>query len=240
MSAPLRLTDEELVLLGGEHPVVELPFLGSLDVDQRSLAVTIAYRALFARGAVAADGSIEVPEHILDLLAGRSAGHEVLAMTGTDLRSEVWTARYLHRLDGMWLVEDVATDGVHEFAAVQQDALEQTVREWVEPLEPIAAQGDPVPVSRLAEPWGRVRFKLDISLVVMPAERGRLVGVLGGDLGTWLTDVDPATPGEIELEPTDLNRIVARVLALLPPDIDQPAATDTTASRLSVGGTMTG
>lgn len=236
MSAPLRLTDEELVLLGGEHPVVELPFLAGLDVDQRSLAVTVAYRALFARGAVAADGSIEVPEHILDLLSGRSGEHEVLAMTGTDLRTEVWTARYLHRLDELWLVEDVGADGVHEFAAIQQDGVQQAVREWVEPLNPIAAHGDPVPVSRLAEPWGQVRFRLDITLVVPAAERGRLVGVLGGERGTWLTDVDPSTPGEIELEPTDLRRIVSRVLSLIPPD----AISDATRSPAHAGGTMTG
>ena len=42
----LRLTDEELVLLGAEHPAVELPFLAGLKESERSVAIAVAYRSL--------------------------------------------------------------------------------------------------------------------------------------------------------------------------------------------------
>lgn len=228
MTTPLRLTDEELVLLGGEHPAVELPFLQALDVAERSLAVAVTYRGLYARGAVTADGSVEVPQHVLDLLAARSAGGPVLVLTGTDLPTDTWAGRYLHLLDPAWLVEDVTADGVHEFGVAEPDTVDRVVREWVAPLEPVAAQGAPVPVSRSAEPWGDLRFRIDVTLHLRRGGRGRLIGVLGGDRGTWLTDVEPGTPGELEVEPTDLDRIVRRILSLLP----QTAGTRR-------GGTMT-
>ena len=212
----LRLTDEELVLLGAEHPAVELPFLAGLKESERSVAIAVAYRSLISHDAVGDDGAIRVPGHLLDLVQARQDAETVFALTGTDLRRECWTGRYLIGIDDLLLVEDVGSDGLHTFQFVEPHTLPGLVHDWVAPLEPIAAQGDPIPVSRLGEPWGELRFRLDATVHRRARPRGRLIGALGGSAGTWLTDVEPGTPGEIELEPTDLDGLVRRLLSLAP------------------------
>lgn len=233
-SPPLRLTDEELVLLGGDHHVVALPFLDVLEPDARSVAMTVAQRALFAHGAMAEDGSIGVPEQILDLLRCRREADASLVLIASDLRRDLWAARYLHCCDGFFVVEDVSADGVHEFGIAAPAAVDDVVRDWIVPLEPLAAQGNPMRVLDAAEPWGDCQFRLDATLHLRGGPRGRLIGVLGGTRGSWLTDVAPQQPGEVELEPVDLDRIVHRIVTLLPTVGD-----DACAGPAGPGGTMT-
>lgn len=217
MTDQLRMTDEELVLLAGEHEVVAAPYLDRLQASERSVALTVAYRALIAHGVAREDGSLAVPDHLVHLLRCRQDADSVLMLVGVDTVSETIAARYFHRLDLSWLVEDVAADGIHEFSVATDDELEAAVREWVEPLDPVAAQGVRQPLMEADQPWGEVRFRLDITLWQRNASADRLIGVLGGAAGTWLTDVVPGTPGEIELQPTDLSGIVAAVVSLTTP-----------------------
>ncbi|MBC9956821.1 hypothetical protein [Yimella sp. cx-51] len=225
----LRLTDEELELLGGAHPLVVQPYLETVDPEARDAVLTTAARSLWAHGvAVSEVGAIQVPEHVVDLLQWRQDAQRVLVVVIGEFTEQeaTETAHYVHSLESAHLVETVTPDGMHAFAVHEGD-LEQLIDAWIRPLDVVPGSGSARTATRLGQPWGQTRLRLDATLW-RPGERaGRLIGALGGAGGTWLTDVEPAEhdamapelgDGEVLLEPTDHPGLVTRILTLIAPE----------------------
>lgn len=211
------LTDEELALLGATHPIVVQPFLEPLDQAQRSLAVSVAGRALVAHGVrLTQDGALELPAQIIDLLRLRQSGRRALVLVA-GFADGVESACYLHDLQGSWLVEDVGAEGMHDFRWVDGPDVHDYVGRWLEALAVVPGSGARLRLDAGEEPWGDFRVRIDATLWRSGQEAGRLIGAIGGSRGTWLTDVTPGGPDEPWLVPTGVDGLCARVLSLLDP-----------------------
>lgn len=159
LRAALTVTEEELLVLthgdlGVVPPRIELP----ADVDQRHLALSVATRALMARGLVApeppvcdrpypsgarselADTTAWVASEPLGLaLCLRSLASCVLALQRVlgphpgGAPDPSAATRYLHLHPGIAVLEDVTDHGMHSLLTIEREHWERAVAEFIVP-----------------------------------------------------------------------------------------------------------
>ncbi|AKU16443.1 hypothetical protein [Luteipulveratus mongoliensis] len=189
-----RLTDEELVLLGAEHPIVVLPHYEELPPASQDVAVRTAHRSLLARGVeVADDGrALRVPQEVSDLLDVRGGAEWVLVVRrrvtvrddswpsgdggpgGAAPTREVETQLYGHLVDDFVLLEEVDATGQHEFHALDVPALDDVLRGHLEHPDVVDGVGSTITLDLEGiahgegdvhlEQLGRVTVQVDATL----------------------------------------------------------------------------
>ncbi|WP_246242445.1 hypothetical protein [Flexivirga aerilata] len=223
----VRLTDEELVLMGASHPAVAAPFLDGLDPAGRQVATQVAYRSLCAHGLEpTADGTaLVVPEGVVSMMQVRAAARAVLFVSRTTPDGQL--VRYHHVGDQIVVLEDVAGDGVHDFALVDHDGLSAALREFVAADGAADGAGPPVVITADAlaageideAPWGEVVAQLDVT-VWRPHtcdDDGPpvLLGFLLGRRGSWCSRNVAGDKAPIELHPVRPAEVAGAIEALM-------------------------
>lgn len=229
-----RLTDEELVLLAVEHPVVVLPDYERLAPAAREVAVRTAHRSLLARGApTSADPDLlAVPQEVSDLLDIRGGAPWVLVIRRAEhvvvdgVERPVQTERYAHLVDDLVLLEDVSADGVHDFFVLDDHALATELQDFLTHDDirdgsprsitfdlPAIAQGrGDVDLTQL----GRLKVEVDATLWRRgPQPAPILLGLLLGVDGCWVTRNTYGAAGPLELQPVLVRDLGATVVELL-------------------------
>ena len=100
------------MLLGATHPLVDSPYLSTLDEGQRAIAARVAYRSLCAHGAVSINGG-ELPDALVTVLEVRESARQVLLVSKST--ADVGVLRYHHFGTSEVVIEDVSDDGIHDF-----------------------------------------------------------------------------------------------------------------------------
>lgn len=237
--APLvQFTDEELLLLGADHPVVDTPYLSSLQPAQRALAAQVAYRSLCSHGAVAVDGGagMELPESYVTMLRLRAAATSVLVVSKATVDAGIM--RYHHLGDDTVVLEDVSDAGAHEFRLVDHRNLVDALRSFCTVDGAADGAGEPVLLRErsfaggdsAAELWGDGVAQFDATVWRAAASSHRPAPVLGfllGSSASWHVH-RVAGPGQddgtVELTPiraTDVAEAIARTL-LIEEDTEEP------------------
>lgn len=218
--APLlvRFTDEELLLLSADHPIVDAPYLSGLDEAQRRLAAQVAYRSLCAHGAVAVDGGkgMELPESVVTMLQVRGSARSALLISKAT--AEVGVLRYHHLGTDMVVIEDVTDDGIHEFRLVEAERLPDEVDAFCTVHGVADGHGEPVSLTVASftagdlaqELWGDGVAQFDATVwraVPDPSREQLLLGVLLGTDGSWSSRRSLVSQEEgdriIEMRPTE-------------------------------------
>ncbi|MDF8263257.1 hypothetical protein [Luteipulveratus flavus] len=229
-----RLTDEELVLLGSEHPAVVLPHYEELSEAAQAVAVRTAHRSLLAHGAEpGADGrSVLVPQEVSDLLDVRHGAEWVLVVRrchnverdGATV-SEV-TTTYAHAVDDFALLEQVGDDGVHEFHGLERRGLAGALQHRLTASGVCEGRGDPVRLDLEAVAHGHGDVGLDrLGPIVVqidatvwrrgPQAAPVLLGVMLGAEGSWATRAAFGERGPVVLEPIGVGDVGGLVAGLL-------------------------
>ncbi|NHN54305.1 hypothetical protein G9U51_00710 [Calidifontibacter sp. DB0510] len=219
--APVRLTDEELVLLNAEHPGVVLPFLDALPAADRRVAVLAAHRALIAHGTpVSSSGALQVPEALVALLRLRRSAPRLLAVDR--ISDEAVASLYLHDLGEVVIAEEVDSSGLHAFAALATpEELPASIERFAALAGSVDGSGRPFTVDLVRgqdlpprSPWGEATVRLEATVRRAGQEREVLLGVLAGDRGTWVTTT-PADGRTLSAEPVAVVEVPHRIAALL-------------------------
>ncbi|RNI23278.1 hypothetical protein EFY87_07585 [Flexivirga caeni] len=206
MTPLVQFTDEELLLLGAEHPVVDAPYLNTLQPAERALAARVAYRSLCSHGAIAVDdgSGLELPESHVTMLQLRAAATTVLVVSRATMCDGVM--RYHHLGADRMVVEDVSDAGAHEFRLVPQHALAATLRQFCAVDGAADGHGPPVTVTEAgfatgdaaAELWGEGLAQFDATVWRADPSHTAPAPVLGYLLGTggsWRVDRDGLAGG---------------------------------------------
>ncbi|BDZ58610.1 hypothetical protein [Barrientosiimonas endolithica] len=228
-----RLTDEELVLLGGTHPLVQLPHHDRLDETEQTQSLRAALRGLRSRGLDLADDgrSVEVPQHLADLLDVRSGARQVLLVQvlrppGPG-RPEPWASdHYAYVVDDFVLLEDVVVEGLHEFWALDLDGLAAALQDRLPDVGAADGTGPPVEAdlpavaagadTTLASLLGTPLLQVDAAVWHAPGTSDpELLAVLLGDRGSCAAAAVAGATGPTELEPLPVAGVGERVVALL-------------------------
>lgn len=231
-----RLSDEELVLLGAEHPLVHLPHHARLAAAEQARAVVGALRGLRARGhEVDSDRrTIALPQYLGDLLDLRSSAGcvlmvQVLVPGPDDREPGIACQHYAFIVDDFVLLEDVSDDGLHDFwgldradlaAALQERSTVAGARDGVgSPLEVdlprIAAGGSRAGVDRLGRPLAQI----DATVWRAPATpEPPLQAIVLGDAGSYVSVATAGAEGPVTLTPIAVSGVGEEVVALLGPD----------------------
>ena len=203
----LDLTDEEVAVLATTEGPVVLPYLGTLEAEERLTATRTAYRSLVARGLLETPTPeqareaerealttgedvvaypVRMPEELARVLTLRAgAGAVVCCALTTALGQEY---RYAHVVEDVVLLEEVTATGLHRLALLDGAGLADHVAGWV--LHPEAVPGagedvvqlvspddDPTPPDELLEQLGAAMLRAD--LVVRVAGDGGSADLLG-------------------------------------------------------------
>lgn len=177
-----RFSDEELVFLDAEHPLVHLPHHDRLDEAGRAAHLRAAERALRTRGHErTADGSaIELPQHVCDLLQVREgAPHVVVAqvMFEDDDGARWMHEHYAYLQDGLLVLEDVDADGLHDFWAADEHELSSLLQDRMPPVGATCTSAPGTPAVGGGEP-----FEVDLAATAAGVDDrsirrlGRVVG----------------------------------------------------------------
>ena len=229
-----HLTDEELVLMGAEHPVVVLPHHEQLSPAAQEVAVRTAHRSLLAHGVeLGPDGrSLMMPQEISDLLDVRAGAEWVLVVRRVETVERdgeavgVATELYAHVVGEFVLVEEVTGDGVHQFFALDRPSLHGvlTARLTVDGVR----DGTGAPVSldlqAIAHGHGDVDLTqigpvlLQVDATVWrrgPQSAPVLLGLMLGLQGSWTTRAEFGSQGPVELQPVAADSGADLVVDLL-------------------------
>jgi len=223
----VQFTDEELLLLGADHPVVDLPYLGTMDPAQRELAAQVAYRSLCSHGAIAVDGGtgLELPESYVTMLRLRADATSVLVVSRATVDAGVM--RYHHLGADTVVLEDVSDAGAHVFRMIARAEVDRALQEFCAVPDAADGAGEPVVVTQqsfragesAARLWGRAVAQFDAT--VWRADGAAEVPVLGylaGTAGSWC--VRPSATAEqgapmVHLAPIRADSIADSILAAL-------------------------
>ncbi|YAL82273.1 hypothetical protein ACMYYO_10060 [Dermacoccaceae bacterium W4C1] len=197
------LSDEELVFLDAEHPMVQLPHHDSLEPAQRAMYVHAAGRGLRTRGyqALASGEGMHIPEHIADLLDVRSGCDQLLLVQVLHTDPEQGpqlNEHYFFVVQDVLLVEDVTVEGVHDFWVAAVADLPAIMQARVPLSQAQDGRGDPFALDlaavaageddRLSTALGQVLCQVDVArwnpegppdttvLAVLLGARGSLAG----------------------------------------------------------------
>ncbi len=232
------LTDEELSVLTGQGRSAVLPHLDALPAGQQEAARKAAYRSLVARGIVerptdealarsTQDGvvDLEVRSDIRAVISLReSAQAVVLVARATRSGQDFW---YAHVVDDLLLLEEVSSDGLHEFSLADGPLLAELVVGAALHHSSTDGSGAPVPWTsrpddRLAPAWileqqGSEFLRSDV-VVRHPSDPDPPALILfTGPAGVWCVDVEeenvdpvaePMRVGDLE---SRLDRLVLRM-----------------------------
>lgn len=231
-----RLSDEELVLLDAEHPLVRLPHHEGLGDAERAHAVVGAMRGLRARGHETDQDrrTIALPQHLGDLLDLRTSAPCVL-MIQTLLADPAAhhhgtvCQHYGFVVDGFVLLEDVSQDGLHDFWAVDLSQLAAEIQARV----PVATgaqdgAGRPVEVDLMAvaagesqvsvDCVGRPLAQVDSTVWRAPATpEPPLQAIVLGDRGSYVSVATVGAQGPVTLTPIAVSGVGEQVVSLLAP-----------------------
>lgn len=231
-----RLSDEELVLLDAEHPLVALPHHERLEPAQRQVAVSSALRALGARGhEIDTDAhTIALPQHLCDLLDLRSGATavllwQVMVVDGAS-GSEQACQHYAFVEDDVVLLEDVTADGLHDFWVLGTDELIDQIQARVPRVDGARdGAGGPLRVDLMAVAAGESQATVDclgVPLARIDATVWRapatpdppLQAVVLGECGTYVSVAPAEAEGPITLTPITVSSVGREVARLLGPD----------------------
>lgn len=241
----VTFTDEELLLLGAEHPVVDMPYLGTLDARGRQVAVQVAHRSLCCHGAVPVDHGpgVEVPESIVTLLRARTTAEAIL-IVGRATPTE-GVLRYHHLGPHEVVVEDVTDAGTHTFRWIDRSEVAAELSDFCATGGAVAGCGDPLTVTEAefvaGEPadrlWGDgiVQFHATVWRPGPSLEddesgasvAGAAVVFVLGSRGSWQgrRGGTPQVPN-IDLQPIEPSTVAATILRELLPDTQPVESAD--------------
>ena len=242
----LRLTDEELLVMNALHPAVTTPYLDEVPQEQHRLVAQTAYRSLRAHGVERTDdgAGLVLPEAVVSMLQVRAAAGQVLVISHS--RPSGVGVRYHHIGAEIVVLEDVSTDGDHDFALVDRAGLRAGIGEFVAdlladpapstvslaPPRPVDGSGPPVCLSpaALAEGavdesrWGQVLLQLDTTCWSATCEDPpTLLGFLLGSAGTWCSRNVVGDVGDVVLRPAKVAEVATAIAASVDGP-QQPAA----------------
>lgn len=230
VSRPLvQFTDEELLLLGAEHPVVDTPYLSSLEPEQRQLAAQVAYRSLCSHGAIAVDGGagMELPESFVTMLQLRSGATSILVVSKATIDAGIM--RYHHLGGDTVVLEDVSDAGAHEFRLIPRADLAESLRSFCCVEGAADGSGDVVRFTEAsfnsgdcaADVWGEGVAQFDATVWRAARGGGDAIPVLGfllGTSGSWrvhrLLSVEDE-PATVELCPIGADDVADTILVAL-------------------------
>lgn len=218
----LTLTDEELAVLGAAGGIGVLPIWADLTEDQRAMGARTAFRGLIARRLVAmptpdavadfkasgpdADLRVEIREDVSSLLAIRGGSPVVIAVARTAALGQDFL--YAHVAGDAVMVEEVAGEGIHEFALMGASQLATFLPDSV--LHPQAADGQgssyrvpaggEVPAT-LATALGDGHLRADVVLRRHTDADFPLLGIFSGPSGTWMLRAGSGVSTEVVAEP---------------------------------------
>lgn len=212
----VQFTDEELLLFGAEHPIVDAPYLGRLDDSHRQVAIEVALRSLCSHGAVAVNGGtgMELPESVVTMLQVRSCARSALVINKSV--ADVGVLRYHHFGEQQVVIEDVTDAGAHQFRLVEPADVPDEIDAFCTIEGAADGHGDSVSLSAETiesgqlspELWGEGVAQLQATVwrADPGASRGLLVlGFLLGTAGSWSS--------RRVIDPLDENHAEAVVLA---------------------------
>ncbi|NHC14803.1 hypothetical protein [Motilibacter deserti] len=203
----LDLTDEEVAVLATTEGPVVLPYLGTLEPDERLTATRTAYRSLVARGLLEAPTPqqvldaerearttgedvaaypVRMPEELARVLTLRAGASAVVCCALTTALGQEY--RYAHVVEDVVLLEEVTPTGLHRLALLDAAALTEHVAGWVlhpeatpgageEVVQLVSADDDPTPPDELLAALGASMLRAD--LVVRAAGDGGAADLLG-------------------------------------------------------------
>lgn len=225
--ALVQFTDEELLLLGADHPAVDMPYLSPLDPAQREFAAQIAYRSLCSHGAIAVDGGtgLELPESYVRMLRLRADASSVLVVSKATVDTGVM--RYHHLGADTIVLEDVSDAGAHVFRLLPRAELAASVRRFCTVDGAADGAGEPVALTEAsfaagecaAQLWGVGLAQFDATVWRADGTAGiPVVGYLAGSAGSWSirrgATTDQAAPA-VELAPIRASSIADSILGAL-------------------------
>lgn len=230
-----RLSDEELVLLGAEHALIQLSHHQRLSTAQQDLAVISAMRGFRARGYdVDPDArTIALPEHLCDVLDLRASAPCVL-MVQVVVPVPGETAgmacqHYAFVEDDFVLLEDVTGDGLHDFWALELPELAAGIQDRVPLMEGAAdGAGGPLNVDLMAVAAGESQVtvdclgqplaQIDATVWCAPATpEPPLQAIVIGDRGTYVSVATAGVEGPVTLQPIQVSGVGEEVVRLLNP-----------------------
>lgn len=233
----IQFTDEELLLFGAEHPIVDAPYLSRLDATHRKVALEVALRSLCAHGAVVVnDGAgMELPQSVVTMLQVRSCAKSTLVINKSDAESSV--LRYHHFDTDHVLVEDVTDVGAHQFHFIDHADVATEIEAFC--MVDGAADGEGEPVKLAAdrfdsgelspELWGDGVAQMNAT--VWRADGGGpallVLGFLLGSAGSWSSSrvVNPLESDDrlVEVRPVKVKEIGRHIFdALLGSEVEGP------------------
>lgn len=186
----LVLTDEELLALEAQTPLVPLPYAAQLPPEHREAALGTALRCLAARGLVRRRGRELQVVDVLSALLRVRAGAPVLAVLRREVGAPVPTPpvdggdgaldagaggpapdeesllglRHLHVSGEVVVIEDVTASGLHVFALAELGGLESVVAAYLDldGAPPGEGEVDAAPEAGAgADPVAAVQERLD-------------------------------------------------------------------------------
>lgn len=238
------LTDEELVVLRADHPVVVLPHYEALAPTAQQVARHTAHRSLRARGMQwqprtetallpePVSHLLEVREHAPSVLVGRLTVQEDPTLDDPSAGRTTSTDLYAHVVDDLALVESVDGDGLHTFVAMDRAELadylqlrlprddDRLVRGATDAAGPLTVDLDALvrgEAPEVADLLGQVRAHLDVTCWHRgPVADRTLLGVVLTERHGWVAELEYGSPEPVELTPLELSQVGRRVTELLP------------------------
>lgn len=221
----VQFTDEELMLLGADHPVVDTPYLSSLEPAHRELATQVAYRSLCSHGAIAVDGGVglELPESYVTMLQLRAGATSILVVSKAT--ADTGVMRYHHLGADTVVLEDVSDAGAHVFRLVPRADLERSLRAFCAVAGAADGSGEPVVLTQqsftagdaAAQLWGDGLAQFDATVWRADGDGSvPVLGYLAGTAGSWSVQRRPAgdeAVPAVQLEPIRVSSIADRILA---------------------------
>lgn len=233
-----RMTDEELVVLDAEHPLVRLPHYEALTELEQRYARTTAMRGfrVWLHEVDEVSGTVALPQHVCDLLDFREAANCVLLVQivipdRDDPSAGTAWQHYAFVDDDFVLLETVSADGIHDFWALErnelaaalqrsiptvEDGQDGTGEPWTVDLSAVAAGRDGSSVAMV----GRTLVQIDAVVWRAPTTPDPiLAAVVVGDRGTFGSASPEGARGLVTLSPVrqdEIGETLLRLLALAP------------------------
>jgi hypothetical protein len=246
-SAPdVRFTDEELMLLSAGHPLVDTPYLSTLDEAQRTVATEVAYRSLCSHGAVAINGGagMELPETVVTVLQMRASARQILLVSKSTADVEV--LRYHHFGSDSVVLEDVSDDGIHDFRVIREDDLHPELEAFCTVVGSVDARGEPItltegsfrPRESVSDVWGEGVAQFDATIWrAGAADPGNplVIGFVLGTTGSWCSQrsLQSESGSGVELLPIAASQVSDVIVReLLDPPVDEPGQVRTTSGKV--------